>query len=645
MSLSGLELVGLILVAWTLLLAPGYCLLSLLEIGLQGDDRNRQIVSGIATRAAVSMALTISLIPIAWMAVTVVGLTVSPFITSAVTLTLGTVAATWVLLKNPVITGRRRVALKRDSLPEVALVLILVVSLVVRLQAIEGLAFPAWVDSPHHDLIIRLLALHGRVPTGYEPLLPVSTFTYHFGFHVLAVTYIWLTNLANADALLILSQILNGLVPLGAFAFARLTTRRSWIAVTAAAIVGLVSLFPGYYVSWGRSTQLAGLIVLAPLLALLADSVADKGLSTGPRQCRLAVLIGVLSAGLIYTHYRVVAFAGTFLLTILIVYRRPRWRLWSLAGVITLVLASPWLQRLIGAWIVPHISDPTIYLAPGNYNDFPWNYFNGTLERAWWIVVAVGTVIGFIRRDRVTFLMTVWIGATVALLNIPGAGSWVVNNNSWAISVFLPGSAIAGYALVQGVLLTGWLWQKSPIQGSTGPIYAKRGMAIVLAFGLGTMATAGLAYGTVAQARILNSRTVLALPADRQAMAWLRANLPQNAMIVVNSWYWQNDIWSASDGGIWIWTETGRATTTPPLDYTYEPAWAARVNDWNARWAAVKALNTPEAIALLREVGATHLYLGAVPGHVTPEMAAAAPEIYELIYEHEEVRVYSIALP
>jgi len=46
------------------------------------------------------------------------------------------------------------------------------------------------------------------------------------------------------------------------------------------------------------------------------------------------------------------------------------------------------------------------------------------------------------------------------------------------------------------------------------------GLAVAVA--LAAIVIAGLGFGIQAQSRTLNPRTVLALPADREAMPWLR---------------------------------------------------------------------------------------------------------------------------
>lgn len=645
MSPAGLELLGDVLTAGVLLFAPGALMLLLLELWVPHSALFKHHLAGSVVWAATALALTLSLLPLLWIGATLCGLAWSP--------TSMSIALLAITVAGLALAGRRNLRGRvwpRPSLaglgrrlPGLTLVAILLASCALRFVAVRDLAYPAWVDSPHHDLIVRLLTYSGQVPDRYDPFLPVTPFTYHFGFHAVAAVFVWLTGLPSSDAILVLGQVLNGLTPLAAYALARLTTRRVWVAVAAAAIVGLVSMFPGYYVSWGRYTQLTGLIILGPLLGVLAATAAPEHAGEGHERradVGALIVIGVLSAGLVYAHYRVMAFAVTFALAALIVYRRLAWRTWAPAALLGIVLAGPWLWRLALVWVAPRVANPAEYLAPAGYNDFPWQYFSSWLERGWWALAAVGALTGLIRRDRALWLMALWTALTVGVLNIPGAGSWVVNNNSWAISAFLPGSIAAGYALVQGAGLGVWLWRRP----ANTPAW-RRPIGVIWGATLASLIAIGIGLGVAAQARILNPRTVLALPADRQALAWMRENLPRDAVVVVNSWYWQSEIWSASDGGIWIWPETGLRTTTPPADYAFDPVWAQQINDWNARWAALTDLGSAEARAMLSEAGATHLYLGAVTGRMTPEMLDIAPDLYQLQYERDGVRVYLVTAP
>ena len=67
-------------------------------------------------------------------------------------------------------------ATRRDPLPEIALALILLLTLSTRLLQVRALAVPAWVDSVHHPLVALIIAESGRLTC------PSATFTITMAF-------------------------------------------------------------------------------------------------------------------------------------------------------------------------------------------------------------------------------------------------------------------------------------------------------------------------------------------------------------------------------------------------------------------------------------------------------------------------------
>ena len=65
------------------------------------------------------------------------------------------------------------------------------------------------------------------------------------------MTFHWLSGYGLIDATLFLGQVLNALAALAAYALAWGLTGRRNAGLAAAFVVGLVSFFPGYFVTWG----------------------------------------------------------------------------------------------------------------------------------------------------------------------------------------------------------------------------------------------------------------------------------------------------------------------------------------------------------------------------------------------------------
>jgi len=605
---------------WLILFGPGLLLLNVLA-------RRADWLMPAGARWGLALALSLSVLPLGWLWLTVSGSRWTPALAWAVYAAVGI----WNVRGWFLQWRARRGAWTRPALtPEVWLALIVLATLVTRLCAARDLAFPAWVDSSHHYLIAELMAQSGQVPASYRPLLPADQFTYHFGFHALAATAQWLTSLSLVDTFLLVGQLLQGLMPLSVYAAAVLFTGRRGAGLWAAFIVGLVSFFPGYYLTWGRYTQLTGLLVLGPALGLVWRMVAPsprQGQGVAPLRPALGLAfgVGVLLAGVELDHYRVLAFSSVFVLAALAAGARGGWKRVGVAALVAGVLTAPWLARLTIQAALPLLASPARAASPSNYNQFPWFYFQGALERGWFGVAVAAAVWGMVRKKRAMWALAGWAVVASALLNI-GPGTWIVNNNSWAISLFLPGALAAGWGART------W-WATAKVWARRGAFGARRlaglGMAALLA---GAAAYAAV-QGARAQIGVVNATTVLATAADRAALSWLEQNTPPEAVFAINGWLWQNNVWAGSDGGAWILPLAARRTTLPPVDYPYMSDGGAAVASFNARAEKITDWTAPEARALLHDAGVTYIFIGERGGYLKPEQFADKPG-YQLVYSN-----------
>ncbi|MBL8056073.1 MAG: hypothetical protein JNK29_05210 [Anaerolineales bacterium] len=621
------QLAARALPAWLILFAPGLLILA---------AAGRRLAWASAwERWGAALALSLAVAPLAWQWPSLAGLRWGPLSLSVAYALAGlawlaTQAWRWTRPRAP------------DAAPpagrwsgwEAALAVTLFVGVIARFLAVRDLALPSWVDSPHHLAIARLLAETGQVPAGYQPVLPVDTFTYHFGFHALAVAFHWLTGLGLAETFLWLGQLLNGLAPLAAAGLVLALGGRKPAAFGAAFLVGLVSLFPAYYVSWGRYTQLTGLLILAPLLGFTWRLLRAAGADASASRLLISLAAG-LAAGLVLTHYRVLFFYATFVVAAWLVNGARGWRRLAAVAGLSLGLSAPWLVRLAAPWLLPSLTTPATLTAYAGYNNFPLDYFRSPLERAWLAVALLSLAAGAVRRERAAWTLGLWLALTAGLLNV-GPGSWLVNNNAWAISLFLPGAGLVGLGFQMAWEGAGRLWARP----AGGLPWAGAALWAVLA---GALAWAGL-RGFFAQAAVVNPATVLATADDQAALEWVAAHTPATAVFLTNSWNWQGDLWSSPDGGAWLWMLTDRQATMPPVDYSFQAEWEVQVLAFNQQLAALTAqpgfsVSAPEFQALLRGAGVTHVYIGARGGGLRPELFAVSSD-FQLLYSNGAAWVF-----
>jgi len=541
--------------------------------------------------------------------------------------------------------GIREVFTHRNGRAAAALAMILLVTLLLRLVQIRNLALPAWVDSPQHVLITQLVTLQGAVPASYEPLLPVRDFYYHYGFHIITAVFAWLAGLTVPDAMLLLGQVVSVLCSLSAYAFGAYLFRRHLPGVAAAILTGLVSYLPAYYVSWGRYTQLTGMALL-PVAAICAI----EWLCVEKRDGRLLLAAALLSAGLFLTHARVAIFCACLLTAYLLIESICRIRLgarsslkalWLRAATLlacSLLLCLPWVIRL--AHILPSVATSSASrAADASYNAVPTGLLFIRNNKQLFVIAALGVLLGlrrFRREVSIVLLTCVLVGLVVnpAWLRLPGTN--LVNNASAVISLFLPLSALGGLAVAElPVQLAGL--------GSVWPGTLESGQRLLLTRRILLAAlTIHSLLSAWGMASIVNPDTVLATQADLHAIQWIQTTLPGDSLFLINTRYWQLDMYVGTDGGYWIQPLTGRRTLLPPLPYVFGSAdYVQHVADLARTVAEAQDVDSPEFLELLHREGVTHVYVGAKGGALQPQLFLASSN-YRTIYESGAVWIFEV---
>jgi len=536
-----------------------------------------------------------------------------------------------------------------------------------RLLHIRDLALPPWVDAVHHVAIVRLLAAQGSLPTSFAPFIPDGVFNYHWGFHALAVWLAWLLGISDAfalaDLVLQLGQLLNALTVLMLYAAGRVLFASRRAGLLTAVLVGLVSWFPAYYLSWGRYTHLAGVLLLVPSLLMLWQMRVS-------RRPGVWLAGALLLAGLGLTHVRV-AFLAALLIGLLALFllAQGRWRVvlgWLAVGTGALLLTLPWwlwlgqsawaremvaLNSEVGAvWSSYNLPNGALVWAPRNplliglasggissLAGWPDASPLVRVAGAGWLLLLIGLAAWAGQRPRLRQsstrrawlgwgLLLLWVGATAFVTQSHRLGLPFVrfiHVNAAIITLFVPLGLAAGGLLA---------WASGLL---TPPRYARHltgALALVIAL-----------WGARGMTGIVNPSTILATEADRAALYWVRENTPANARFVVNTWEWINGIYAGRDGGYWIAVLADRASLLPPAQYAsaLPTAKVQAMNRLFSQLATATNLDDPALRAALAAEGVTHLYLGATggslhAGEIDGKSYAA------LVYRRDGVSIYRL---
>jgi hypothetical protein len=495
----------------------------------------------------------------------------------------------------------------------------------IRIATTTGLVVPMWVDSVQHAAITQSILDAGRVPETYGPFVPAEAFDYHFGFHALAAAVAALSGSTAPDAVLAVGQTLSALTPFAAYSFGRDLVGSKRAGAIAALLVGLVMTQPTYLITWGRYTELAGLVAMPVVIATITSAVE-------PARSRMRIITGAIALlAIVLVHPRVAAF-DIALVVPPFVFRAvalqdTRWLARAVARGIALGMLAfgallPWVLRL---WSTQ--GENTFTSVSWQPIDFPIGIATAGFDR--W--VAYGAVIGLsllVFRKPVIGLSLVVSSALILVAANPtffGLPVYLwINNDSIAIGLFLPLSILAGYAIDQSATLLRFdRWP--PLAAKTGA-----GAIVVVAFSLSPSVVG-----------VVNACCSLASADDVAAWRWIRTSTPSDALFLINGYRWGDQIWAGTDAGYWLPVTASRRASLPPLFYaTGPPAEKARVDA--VAMAVDKAAGDPALIAAdARKIGAPYVFVGSRGGVIDPGRLLESRE-FRMVYRAGGAWVFEV---
>jgi len=571
---------------------------------------------------------------------------------------------------RPQLTGtlsRRAAQFRRQGIWLALFGCVLAITLATRALHVRGLALPVWVDPLHHVMIVRLLLAEGRVPPTFDPVIAGGVFNYHWGYHAVVAWMAWTLGVrdgfAVADLMLHASQLLNALTVLMAYAGGRILFASRRAGLLAAASVGVVSWFPAYFLSWGRYTHMTGVLLMAPIMIMSWQMRAGAH----PRRVTAAAL---LLGGLALIHVRVALLLALLIgLLALLFLAQRRWRAlmaWLAAAGGALVLTLPWWLWLwqsafVRAIITPRLDGNAVW--PASLPDWGlvWAPRNDLL-----IATTSGGLSLLMNWQRVDAPAA--LAGAVWLALLIGATAWAwrrptlrqPTHRAWAgwllMALWVAGSALLLQANRLGLPAMRFIHVNAGIM----TLFAPLGLATggLLAWLLGLLArprfaplVTGVAvigislWGANGMTAIVNPATILATPADRAALAWVRNNTPPDARFAVNTRQWMEGIYAGSDGGYWIPVLTEWASILPPVLYAsaLPRAEVVEMNALLARLAAARNLDDTALRTDLAAQGVTHLYVRDGGGALQPAEIDGR-EFVELLYRQDGVSIYALRL-
>lgn len=599
------------------LFAPGWLLIDLSHLNTDLD---------FGSQIALSLGISLAIVPVRMLWTSTLGIKwrkETVWVTAGILLIL--------IIWRVIYKTRQTINRKPQSSSGILLTGIFAITLFTRFAMVRDLSAPAWVDSIHHAIITQDIIESGAIPENYLPHIPDEASQYHPGFHINLSVFLQSTGLDITEGMLIYGQILNALMIFPVYFFTVLFTKNQKVGLWAALITGMFTLMPAYYTSWGRYTQLAGLLILPAAMFWIIQTQKK-----GAYFVRLA-LGSITIAGLFLTHYRVALFFGCLIISwwISLLYGKnaQRWQILKLTiRNNAILIASSILVAL--PWVIPTITKYTIRFAihrSGAGNPFPgftWRYLTPALGSYALILAGLGLIWGIAERRKFSISILVWVIllfgiAKPNLFGIPHLPSFV-NQTSVEIMLFIPIAGLGGYFLNEAISK---IVNKMPHRWQTA------WLVFVMIFGIGISI-----LGAQRLLPTLNPTTLLYRNADRTAIEWIAKNIPKDETIVINPTGWGYGLYRGNDGGYWISPITNRQTMPPNVLYGTNVDQHLQVNSFVENIIPV----TKSDIAiwnLLNEYDLDYIYIGGRGGILSPRTLEKS-EYFETIFNQENTWVF-----
>lgn len=560
-----------------------------------------------------------------------------------VVLLVGLFALTaWMLRKN----WREQFKLGKYAGP---FLFILALTLLTRFWLAHNYPYPAWTDALHHTLITDLVGTTGRLPFDLQPYAPTTLDQYHLGLYTLTGSLQVLADIPAHQALIWMSQAINGLCGLGVFIF--LSKRVSPLAGLAGiTVAGLFSFQPALYFSWSRFTQGSSqTILLISAFATWEAIRAWKGDWKDNRNSTIALtgISALLIAGVFLLHFRAAAFLLPLIIIICvyefaIAIKTKLHVMRTVLGVaaiaiVSIVLILPALVPAMDFY-VDRRSEPaeTADLEPlENLEENPYfaDYNAESLyaigAKKWMIgLTLIGMLVGLLRKNRTLILLTTaWILALFGIgllyrLNIPLLA--ITNMTGMMIMLYLPISLIIG-------TLAEDLWQVFSLQKHDNWASAIKWVVLFLA-----VIAAIYRLGEVQDFRQFMTTE------DEKAMNWIENNTPRDSTFAVHTYYWLPDSPHGSDAGYFIPYYADRGTTSSTMISSLGPGYEEVMLESEAVMSLYSA--SPD-IGTLCELGVDYLYDGAknpFDGRQFNVSAIQQAEGVQTIYQDGGVSIYKL---
>ena len=515
----------------------------------------------------------------------------------------------------------------------ILIICIFLTNLLIKLSINGNQIVPLGTDSYAHAMITSLIFENGGIPKSYMPYISIDNFTYHFGFHALSGYITWVTGSEIANSVLIAETLLIALPPLTIYVLGLCLTNDKKTAIIAAFIVSFISIFPAYYLNWGRMTQIMGLTILPILIAVLLTNLNKNSY-------RPMFASSILLSGLFLSHYRIFIMFMYFLLVMGIfdtlrknISMNKIQNLFVLFVLFT-AITCPWMLNLFNNsnFIkTVNVGEDSTRISPEYYysldrvhylhSDYS-NYLFVIGGSFAYLLIVAGMLFGFYKKQNEIILLSFWILMLLIFsnpywLDLPISG--LIDFITVLSVLWMPISIICGY-LICGLL------DKN--------IFRKKEVIFIFMILVVTSSV-------FSQTQLIRPSTQYVFEPDIDAMYWINENTKDNSNFLISSAKSIGFV-EATDAGSWIPIFTQRQVSVPSMLYGGEGD-QELLNQVNLLHEASNNPSSDSSLAIFEKYNVTHVYIGVRKTRNSMNVANfEKSNNFKLVYSNNGVYIFEI---
>lgn len=515
-----------------------------------------------------SMALSLSFIPVISFIFTEIGIEINRFSLLIIFLLMGG----YILISYKKTEKHIKI---NDYYIYLILLIILIGSLILRYYRFMDFPVAPGTDSQHHTLISQMIVDNGGIPNNFEPYYHLKMLSYPFGFHSLVAFFYFVSGIQVPKLVNLVGQTLNAMSLLTVFYFIYSIFKDKTMALLGSYLVAFVSIFPFFYSNWGRIPGLEGMFVLPVFLVLIIQFIEKE-----ETDYKMLILLSILMSGMFFIYYRIAIFSIIFIIIYLIfnqiALKQTVWRL-GIVFLLSLIIILPQILILLKAYfsVFHDIQIPDsqfsifrIAVVFPYYSNIPLLFFS-----------VAGTFLGILKKDKRISLIAIWISVLVILSYlrfVPSMFDFITVLLISYFAVIVLSSYFLKLLIEKIKLPQNFLWFVLII--------------LIPVFSIGLSNT-------------FDINNLFVTDNDVKAMDWIKENTEVNDSFLSN--YLVIPYIYGMDAGFWIPIFTHRISTVPPQNYLLE---RSEVN--YSKYTVFESFENISTIDFLKNNNIKYIYFG-----------------------------------